>query len=368
MTTEQTSSQDNIPAPTMTLSAEPAQPLLASSPTNTTAAHLPEPTPVPEPSVPSAAPATITANAGTATQVEAKPQPGQAPSLAKPTAVPTDVPAAIASEIQNPLTKKFTEAEWKSLFEFRAQLPDILAEAFPDNSKARETPISIWGISIDPTSPQKDARVSVVLMKFLRARNLNVSEARDMFVNTLRWRESFDIPAALEEKCPEDVFGGLGYVSGHDKEGRPVTYNIYGGNQDLKAVFGDVKRFIRWRVALMERSVLLLDFNEIDQMLQVHDYHGVSLTSRDANSKAAAAEATNIFQSHYPELLYKKFFINIPTLLNWIFWIFKPLISANTLAKMSVIGTGQNAIKAALLPHIDASQLPERYGGQAKDA
>lgn len=33
------------------------------------------------------------------------------------------------------------------------------------------------------------------------------------------------------------------------------------------------------------------------------DYEGVSLTSRDANSKAAASEATNIFQSHYPELL-----------------------------------------------------------------
>jgi len=33
------------------------------------------------------------------------------------------------------------------------------------------------------------------------------------------------------------------------------------------------------------------------------DYEGVSLTSRDANSKAAALEATNLFQSHYPELL-----------------------------------------------------------------
>lgn len=33
------------------------------------------------------------------------------------------------------------------------------------------------------------------------------------------------------------------------------------------------------------------------------DYEGVSLTSRDANSKSAASEATNIFQSHYPEML-----------------------------------------------------------------
>lgn len=73
----------------------------------------------------------------------------------------------------------------------------------------------------------------------------------------------------------------------------------------------------------MEKSVALLDFVEIDQMIQIHgdsdlslydslaqmlsvysiDYLGVSFTSRDANSKAAASEATNIFQSHYPELL-----------------------------------------------------------------
>lgn len=154
----------------------------------------------------------------------------------------------------------------------------------------------------------------------------------------------------------------------------------------------------------MEKSVVLLDFVEIDQMIQVHgennlslfgllahmlsaqstDYLGVSFTTRDANSKAAASEATNIFQSHYPELLvsinvhralelfihcpcqYKKFFINIPTIFNWIFWLFKPLISANTLAKMSVVGTGEQAIKKALVPFIDSKELPKRYGGEAK--
>lgn len=62
---------------------------------------------------------------------------------------------------------------------------------------------------------------------------------------------------------------------------------------------------------------------------------------------------------------YKKFFINVPTLLNWIFWVFKPLISANTLAKMTVVGTGTSAIRKALLPTIDEKELPKRYGGEA---
>ena len=48
------------------------------------------------------------------------------------------------------------------------------------------------------------------------------------------------------------------------------SYNLYGGNQDLKAVFGDVDRFLRWRVALMEKGIALIDFENIDQMIQVH--------------------------------------------------------------------------------------------------
>ncbi|KAF6761489.1 CRAL-TRIO domain-containing protein [Ephemerocybe angulata] len=273
---------------------------------------------------------------------------------------------AEVEEPQNTLTSLFLEAEWKALKDFRAQLPEIFADAYPDKPNAKITPVTLWGISIDPTNPKADARVSVVLMKFLRARNLNPTAAREMLVNTLRWRESFNIEAALKEEFPEELFGNMGVVFGRDKGNRPVVYNLYGANPNLREVFSDVQRFIRWRVSLQERSVALLDFTEVDQLIQVHDYAGVSLTSRDANSKAAAKEATNIFGSHYPELLYKKFFINVPTLMNWIFWAFKALIPSATLAKMSVVGNSKHALKGALLPYIDTKQLPERYGGEAE--
>src|SRR5260221_9213961 len=52
----------------------------------------------------------------------------------------------------------------------QALLPDIFVEAYPDQPKAGETPISLWGVTLDPANPQSDARVSVILMKFLRAR------------------------------------------------------------------------------------------------------------------------------------------------------------------------------------------------------
>ena len=57
-----------------------------------------------------------------------------------------------------------------------------------------------------------------------------------------------------------------------DKDGRPVTYNLYSEAKGPKnaEVFGDVKRFIRWRVQLMERGIELLDFENIGDMVQVH--------------------------------------------------------------------------------------------------
>lgn len=51
----------------------------------------------------------------------------------------------------------------------------------------------------------------------------------------------------------------------------------------------------------------------------------------------------------------------------WVFWMFKGLTSAKTFAKFNMVGTGPRAIGAALLPIIDADQLPKRYGGKADD-
>ena len=48
-------------------------------------------------------------------------------------------------------------------------LPDILDKAYDGKEGARTTPIVIWGVKLDPNG-KKDARASVVLMKWLRAR------------------------------------------------------------------------------------------------------------------------------------------------------------------------------------------------------
>ncbi|KZT59854.1 CRAL/TRIO domain-containing protein [Calocera cornea HHB12733] len=267
-------------------------------------------------------------------------------------------------EPQNNLTRKFTEAEWTALKELRTVLPLLFEEAFPKKENARTEPITIWGVSIDPN--RLDAKASVVLMHFIRAQLLNVEAAKKMLIDTLRWRAEFNPAKAAEEPHDENIFGKAGHMFGKDPEGRPVQYNIYGGVVDTTKVFADLDKFMRWRVGLMEQGCMQLDFENVDQMIQVHDYAGVSLSSRTPESKKAASEATQIFRDYYPETLYKKFFVNVPSFLTWIFWLFKPLLSAATLAKMQVLGVGSSTIGEGMLPFVPAAELPKQYGGTAE--
>ena len=95
---------------------------------------------------------------------------------------------AAESEPQNPLTREFTEKEWQALREFRVcrfcrcsyrcidslvstkiRLPYIFETSSPEKPN-KLVPSNLWGVPIDPSNPVGDARVSVVLIKFLRAR------------------------------------------------------------------------------------------------------------------------------------------------------------------------------------------------------
>jgi hypothetical protein len=54
----------------------------------------------------------------------------------------------------------------------------------------------------------------------------------------------------------------------------------------------------------MEKGMTGIDFVNADTMIQVHDYHGVSLFgSRTANSKQATKEVIKVMQDNYPEVL-----------------------------------------------------------------
>ncbi|KZT59860.1 hypothetical protein CALCODRAFT_466290 [Calocera cornea HHB12733] len=262
------------------------------------------------------------------------------------------------------LTWQFTETEWKALREMKDILPSIFTEAFPDNEKARFAPVTIWGVSVDPNFV--DARASVVLMHFLRSKKLKIADAKQMLIDTLRWRAEFAPEKAAHEPYDEDVFGKAAQMFGKDKEGRPVQYNIMGRDVDMEKVFTDETKYLTWRIGLLERGCMLLDFENVDQLVQIYDF--ARNERQTPQVKALVAAAGKIFRSYYPQMGHQVFFVYMitPGLFKAIFWCLHPFFPTRKLTEVKLLGVGPQKVGSGLLPFIAASELPKPYGGTAE--
>ncbi|KAI9230765.1 MAG: CRAL-TRIO domain-containing protein, partial [Piptocephalis tieghemiana] len=215
----------------------------------------------------------------------------------------------------------------------------------------------LWGVLLDPTST--DPRIPVILSKFLRANTDNFEAAEVSLRQTLVWRAEFSLPTLLaSEVFPETLGDNVGFIYRKDTKGRPVIYNRYGG-LDTKVIFGDLDRFVRWRVRLMEQSMLQCDFLHVDSLLVVHDYAGVGVLSYDKYAKAASKKTIAVLQEYYPECLAVKLFIHIPWWGASIYKLVSRWIPEATKKKMSIVSTTET--HSALCQYINEEDLPTVY-------
>ncbi|PGG95470.1 phosphatidylinositol transfer protein SFH5 [Helicocarpus griseus UAMH5409] len=306
---------------------------------------------------------------------------------ATPAPAQAQAPDVDAIEVQNdstPNTKKEEQASENKAPEAPADTrPEYLkknpalSQLFEKLASITEKtgPNEMWGVTLKDSA---DVPTVNVLIKFLRANEGNVRLAEEQLIKALEWRKKMD-PLTLAEKTSysSDKFKGLGYVANYKdpKEGDVVfTWNIYGAVKNIDNTFGDINEFIKWRVALMEMAVKDLKLNEatsvIDyygedpyQMVQVHDYQNVSFLRLNPTIKAATKQIIEVFSTAYPELLSEKFFVNVPTVMGWVFTALKVFLSKNTLKKFHPISNGANLAREFKF----ADELPKSYGGKAAD-
>ncbi|EMD60839.1 hypothetical protein GGP41_009792 [Bipolaris sorokiniana] len=232
----------------------------------------------------------------------------------------------------------------------------------------------VYGIEL---SKSNTFHTKLILQKFLRANQNDLNKAKAQLLETLKWRKSFDPVKAATETFDKARFEGLGYVL--EVEGVPespnkkdiTTFNVYGAVKDNKATFGDLDGFLRWRVGLMEKSVQALSLSSATapipnygegpdpyQGFQVHDYLQVSFIRRDPLVKAATNKTIEILGRHYPETLSRKFFVNVPAIMGWVFTAVKLVVAKETSRKFVVLSDGKQL----------ATQLgkgvPKSYGGE----
>jgi hypothetical protein len=93
------------------------------------------------------------------------------------------------------------------------------------------------------------------------------------------------------------------------------------------------------------------------QAIQIHDYLRVSFLRQPAEVKAASQKAIEIFSAHYPETLSKKYFVNVPLVMQWMFAAMQVFMAKETVAKMQWMSYGDE------LHRYLGSQVAPEYGG-----
>ncbi|KAH9872023.1 Non-classical phosphatidylinositol transfer protein (PITP) [Plenodomus biglobosus] len=232
----------------------------------------------------------------------------------------------------------------------------------------------VYGIELSKSNP---FLTKLILQKFLRANQNDLDAAKGQLLETLKWRKEFDPIKAAGEGFERSKFDGLGYIL--KVEGVPgspnatdiATFNIYGAVKDNKATFGDLDAFLRWRVGLMEKSIQALDLSSATkpipnfgegpdpyQGFQVHDYLQVSFLRRDPLVKTATSKTIEILGKHYPETLSRKFFVNVPVVMGWVYTAMKMVVAKETAKKFTVLSYGKDLAGEL------GKGVPQEYGGE----
>jgi hypothetical protein len=85
----------------------------------------------------------------------------------------------------------------------------------------------------------------------------------------------------------------------------------------------------------------------------------------DPSVRAATKKTIDVFSTAYPELLREKFFVNVPSIMGWMFSAMKLFLSHNTTRKFHPISNGANLARE--FPAAIADKIPKTYGGKGSE-
>lgn len=215
------------------------------------------------------------------------------------------------------------------------------------------------------------------LMRFLRARQLNLKNAMIMWKNCYEWRKSaegvgidelyrridpFDYP----ERNHVFQFWPL-FFHKTDKKGRPLNIHHFGRINTTELYKGITpERF--WQAFLVNADSLTREVlpaaavaagKPIDGTFVIVDLKGFG-TGQFWQMKHLARGAFQVSQDYFPETMAQLAIVNAPSSFTAIWSVMRPWLAKETVAKVSVLGSNY---QKALLELVDAENLPETLGG-----
>jgi len=227
--------------------------------------------------------------------------------------------------------------------------------------------------------PDEYNRKDENLIRWLRARDLDLNKAEELLRKSMQWREDNKIESILESGMNAESSKLFPFnYDGKDKEGRLVVTVPFGEWDIRDSVEKDgPERFTHYTKQMLEmvnRKVREIHEKENNNQPRgirytiICDYAEFSLRQM-ANMKSVNTilNIVGVYEAHYPETMQTAFIINAPSAFSILFNLMKPLMTGRTLNKIKIFNSTRENWEPEVLKAIDASQLRPRYGGTKAD-
>ncbi|KAF9349835.1 hypothetical protein BGX34_001574 [Mortierella sp. NVP85] len=222
------------------------------------------------------------------------------------------------------------------------------------------------GLSVDKLRPMlwdnaMGDHPDALLLRFVRARKWNVTNALNMMFKAFKWRLDEDIPAVkystdeeLNKQYPkffDQLESGKFYIHGTDSENRIVAYlnvRLHHPNDQ------PAKTLEKLTVYVMEAGRVLLE-HPVETVCLVFDLTGFTLSNMDF---AMVKYLVTVFEAYYPESLGRIIIHGAPFVFWGVWKVIQPWLDPVVAAKVCFTRSDPD-----LLQYIPAHHLPDRYKG-----
>ncbi|KAB2089520.1 Random slug 5 [Gossypium arboreum] len=225
-----------------------------------------------------------------------------------------------------------------------------------EDKNIEKTKISLMRILVEKQDPSSKEVEDGTLRRFLRARDLDVEKASNMFLKYLNWKRNFVPNGSISpSEIRHEIQQNKMFLQGWDKKGRPIALLLAARHFQHEGGVDEFKRFI---VYLFDKIITRMPPGQ-EKFIVIGDLKGWGYANSDIRAYLAAL---SLVQDYYPERLEKLFVVHAPYIFMTAWKVVYPFIDPKTRKK--IIFVDNKSLKSTLLEEIDESQLPATLGGK----